>query len=283
MRWPGYKHVFFDCDSTLTTVEGIDVLANSTGQTQSVESLTRAAMDGQLDLKDVYGRRLQVLNPTRQQIREIRQVYKRHVVEDAAAVIAALQALGHKVYIISGGLAEPVTEFGVYLGVPRRQIRAVDIAYDQLAGVWWEGKADTSAVHERYQAYETGGLTASDGKGEIVSQLLGDQAGRSMLVGDGHSDLLAGRAVDLFVGFGGVVRRERVMTKAPVFIHSQSLAPVLALAAGPAGLRQLQDTPYRALAHTSAELIEGEGITFQDERLKAKFYRAVEATFNPPH
>ena len=23
MRWPPYKHVFFDCDSTLTTVEGI--------------------------------------------------------------------------------------------------------------------------------------------------------------------------------------------------------------------------------------------------------------------
>ncbi|MCC6606951.1 MAG: phosphoserine phosphatase, partial [Anaerolineae bacterium] len=32
MRWPPYKHVFFDCDSTLTTVEGIDVLAETAGK-----------------------------------------------------------------------------------------------------------------------------------------------------------------------------------------------------------------------------------------------------------
>jgi len=285
MRWPGYKHVFFDCDSTLTSVEGIDVLADSAGQTQSVEPLTRAAMEGKLDLNEVYDRRLQVVNPTRQQIRQIRQVYKRNVVEDAKAVIAALQVLGHKVYIISGGLAEPVAEFGVYLGVPRRQIRAVDVAYDELAGVWWEGAAQVAgnAAHERYQDYETGALTVSDGKGKIVRQLIGDQRGRSMLVGDGQSDLLAGHAVDLFVGYGGVVRREQVMAEAPIFIHCRSLAPVLALAVGPAGLQRLQDTAYRKLAGSSLRLIDGGQVSFQDERLRRKFQEAAEAALKPPH
>jgi len=134
MRWPHYEHVFFDCDSTLTTIEGIDVLADHAGKKWRVEVLTRAAMDGELDLEEVYGKRLLAVKPTREQIRNIRQAYKRNVVEDAAAVIAALQHLGHKVYIISGGLAEPVEEFGIFLGVPQENIRAVGVAYNQLSG-----------------------------------------------------------------------------------------------------------------------------------------------------
>ena len=58
MRWPHYEHVFFDCDSTLTAVEGIDVLAESAGKGQRVAVLTQAAMDGHVDLEDVYEKRL---------------------------------------------------------------------------------------------------------------------------------------------------------------------------------------------------------------------------------
>ena len=73
MRWPHYEHVFFDCDSTLTGVEGIDILAESAGKQWRVEVLTQAAMDGELDLEEVYGRRLQTVKPTRRQIRDIRR------------------------------------------------------------------------------------------------------------------------------------------------------------------------------------------------------------------
>src|SRR5690606_9937304 len=131
MRWPPYEHVFFDCDSTLTSVEGIDLLADSLGKKQRVEVLTQAAMDGTIDLEDVYAKRLRTLRPTRQQVLDLRHSYKNNMVEDAARVVAALQALGHKVYIISGGLAEPVEEFGISLGIPRERIRAVDIAYNE--------------------------------------------------------------------------------------------------------------------------------------------------------
>jgi phosphoserine phosphatase len=280
MRWPIYKHVFFDCDSTLTAVEGIDVLAESTGQGQSVEGLTQAAMNGQIDLQEVYGKRLEAVNPTRQQIRQIRRVYKRNVVEDAQDVIQLLQTLGHKVYIISGGLAEPVEEFGVSLGVPRHQIRAVNVNYDQLAGVWWEDgySSQTSGIQERYLGYDTGALTASEGKGEIVRQLIGDQKGRSLLIGDGHSDLLASQAVDLFTGYGGVVNRDLVLSRAPAFIHSRSLAPVLILAAGPAHLLKLRDGPYWALVLKTLNLVRSGGITFQNERLERKFNKALYAT-----
>jgi phosphoserine phosphatase len=220
MRWPHYDRVFFDCDSTLTAVEGIDVLAESVGKRWRVQVLTQAAMEGERDLEAVYARRLRAVKPTREQVRDIRRSYKRHAVEDAALVIAALHALGHEVYIISGGLAEPVEEFGVYLGVPRERIRAVGISYNQLSGDWWNSNKSDQSGHEEYLNYQEGALTVSDGKAQIIRELLGRQRGRSLLVGDGNSDLLAGQAVDLFVGDGGVVVRPRVLAQAPAFIHS---------------------------------------------------------------
>ncbi len=270
MRWPPFEHVFFDCDSTLTTVEGIDVLAETLGEQQRVAMLTQAAMDGEIDLAKVYGERLEALRPTRQQVLDLRHVYKRNMVEDAANVVAVLQALGHKVYIISGGLAEPVKEFGLSLGIPRERIRAVEIGYNELSGRWWE---ISETDDKQYMTHQEGALTISDGKAEIIRELLGDQHGRSMLIGDGHSDLLAGRAVDLFVGYGGVVARPIVREAAPAFISSQSLAPVLALAGGPVELRILSKwgMAYQSLSLKAQYLIHKGVVEFNNEQLERKF------------
>jgi len=272
MRWPHYEHVFFDCDSTLTAVEGIDVLAETTGKQAEIEHLTNLAMDGELDLEDIYAQRLQAINPTHAQIQQIRSVYKRHAVEDAAAVIAALQEMGHKIYIISGGLAEPVEEFGVYLGVPRERIRAVGVQYNKLSGSWWQSRNPG----EQYLAYQKGALTVSDGKAQIVKELLGQQHGRSLLIGDGNSDLLAGTAVDLFVGYGGVISRQRVLAEAPVFIHSRSLTPLLPLATGPAALKRLNN---QTLAQKAVTLIRTGQLTFKNEQLEQKFREACETIY----
>ncbi len=280
MRWPPYKHVFFDCDSTLTTIEGIDVLAETVGKKWRVEVLTNAAMDGKLDLEEVYAKRLRAVRPTHEQIQQIRADYKRHVVPDTQAVIAALQFLGHQVYIISGGLAEPVEEFGVFLGVPRQNIRAVQVDYDRLAGEWWYAETDfQKARKERYIDYEEGALTVSNGKAQIVKELLGTQNGRSLLIGDGSSDLLANHTVDLFVGFGGVIQRERVKAESPTFIHTPSLAPLLLLAAGPAAIRQTVNTPHEAVFQKAFNLTSTGAIDFNNERLKKKFQQAYQAVY----
>ncbi|MBP6015438.1 MAG: HAD-IB family phosphatase [Candidatus Promineofilum sp.] len=273
MRWPPFEHIFFDCDSTLTTVEGIDILAEKMGKRQGVEMLTQAAMDGTIELEDIYKKRLDTLNPTRQQVLDLRHDYKRNMVEDAARVVAALQALGHKVYIISGGLAEPVEEFGISLGIPRDRIRAVELAYNELSGQWWD-KSDTDSKH--YLKHAEGALTVSNGKAQIVRELLGDQLGRSLLIGDGQSDLVAGHSVDLFVGYGGVVARSNVKAEAPAFINSPSLAPLLGLAGGPAELRILSTwpMPYQSLSLKAQYLIHKGVVTFNDEHLESKFRRA---------
>jgi phosphoserine phosphatase len=223
--------IFFDCDSTLSAIEGIDELARLKGVEQRIVELTNAAMDGRIPLQEVYAERLRLLAPTRADLRAIEDAYKRTVVPDAREVIAGLQSLGRRVFIVSGGLADAVTGFGVWLGVPRELIRAVGLTYNQLSGRWWDYDTcnERGNPDEGYLMYDDGPLTTQHGKAEVI-KLMREKGRRAMLVGDGASDLAAAHAVNVFVGFGGVVVRPLVAANAPYFIRSAGLAPVMLLA-----------------------------------------------------
>ncbi len=224
--------VFFDCDSTLSHIEGIDELARLKGVEAHISALTNAAMEGQLPLQEVYAERLRLLSPTRADLKAIEDAYKQTVVPDARETIAALQALGRRVYIVSGGLADAVVGFGVWLGVPRERIYAVGLTYNRLSGKWWNYQRydEIDNPDESYLMYdEASPLTTQHGKAEVIRRLR-ERGCRAMLVGDGASDLAAAYAVNVFVGFGGVVVRPLVAANAPVFLRTASLAPVLLLA-----------------------------------------------------
>ncbi|MCS6909526.1 MAG: HAD-IB family phosphatase [Anaerolineales bacterium] len=259
-----FEIIIFDCDSTLCAVEGIDELARWAGKEAEVAELTRRAMNGELPLEAVYSRRLELLQPTREHLQRLARLYRETLIPDAAAVIQALQQAGREVFIVSGGLAEGVREFGLWLGLPGTNIHAVEIEYNQLAGRWWETWRHPGGrnPHEPYLAHDGGPLTLGKGKAEIIRKLRRHKRGRALLVGDGTSDLEASEAVDLFVGFGGVVSRERVRAAAPVFIHVAELAPVLTLA-----LRRTEvPAAFQDLYARGLSLIRDGQVTFQSRR-----------------
>ncbi|MCP3973273.1 MAG: HAD-IB family phosphatase [bacterium] len=276
VRWPEFSHVIFDCDSTLSTIEGIDVLATSLGLESEVAALTDAAMDGDAELDDVYRDRLAMLRPSKQAIADLRAAYKSHIVPAAREVIAALQEIEVEVYVVSGGLAEPVEEFATNLGIDPSHVRAVAARHDSLSGEWW--KSARQAVDEDYSGFDSGALTRSDGKAEIIAELLTGASGTSMLVGDGASDLQAAPAVDLFVGFGGVVTRDRVAAAAPIFITADTLAPVLPIAAGPGGRQRLASAAGRGTFSDGVARITSGEVLFRDAAQKAQLLAALNVT-----
>ncbi|MCY4146775.1 MAG: HAD-IB family phosphatase [Chloroflexi bacterium] len=270
--WRGCDLIFFDCDSTLSKIEGIDELARLKGKAARVGLLTNKAMDGELDLADVYGKRLQAIRPTRAQLKAIEARYWEALVDDAPAVIAALHNLGKRVYIISGGLTDAVRGFGRRLGVPPEQIRAVELEYNELSGDWWRYHEPGAQQAKTYLAYDRGPLTISDGKARIIAELASGQTGRRMMIGDGSSDLAASGAVDVFVGFGGVVTRERVQTESELFLRSKSLAAVLALAGGWRGWRMTQGGRFEAVYRKGITQARDAGLLrFRDERRREQF------------
>ena len=273
-RWTGYDLIFFDCDSTLSTIEGIDELAKLKGKEQRVSVLTNKAMNGDLDLAQVYGKRLKAIRPTRGQLKEVEELYYQTIVEDAREVVAALQVLGRHVFIISGGLIDAVRGFGRRLGVAGENIRAVELEYNELSGEWWRSD-NPGAQHQRtYLEYVEGPLTVSSGKPEIINELAGTRTGRRFMIGDGSSDLATRPVVDLFVGYGGVVARAKVKTESDVFIETPSLAPVLPLAGGSAGYAKVKGTPYQSVFEKGIRLVLEGGIVFKDAGQRALFESA---------
>jgi Haloacid Dehalogenase superfamily, subfamily IB, phosphoserine phosphatase-like len=273
-RWSSFDLIFFDCDSTLSAIEGIDELARFKGKEWRVGVLTQKAMDGDLDLSEVYGKRLQAIRPTRGQLKAIEERYWETLVADAREVIAALHFLGKQVFIISGGLAEPVRGFGARLGVAPENIRAVELEYNQLSGDWWRYYEPQTQTKQTYLDYNEGPLTVSSGKPAIVRELAAGKHGRKMMIGDGASDLATRPEVDLFVGFGGVVARQKVKDGSDAFVSINSLAPILPLAVGPAAYARLIGTPHQALYQRGVEMLTGDGVTIQNEELHAAFEQA---------
>ena len=102
-------------------------------------------------------------------------------------------------------------------------------------------------------------------------------AKRKMMIGDGASDLATRAVVDLFVGFGGVVARQKVKDGADAFVSINSLAPILPLAVGPAAYARLIGTPHQALYLRGVEMLSSEGVTIQSEELRAAFEQAFAA------
>ena len=276
-RWPAFDLVFFDCDSTLSTIEGIDELARLKGKEGRVGLLTNKAMDGELDLADVYGKRLKAIKPTLAQLKAVEERYWETLVEDAQEVIAALQFLGVRVFIISGGLIDAVKGFGRRLGVDPARVRAVELEYNELSGHWWDYHEPQAQQSKTYLDYSDGPLTVSSGKSAIIEELAEDLPGRRMMIGDGTSDLATSSMVDLFVGYGGVVAREKVKAESEIFVQTASLAVILPLAAGRRGWERLQGTEHESVYRKGImTALEAPLVVFRDQTLRERFIREFE-------
>lgn len=205
--------VVFDCDSTLAAVEGIDELAHA--HRDEVAALTEAAMRGELPLETVYGRRLEIVRPTRADLEALGRRYVEALVDDAREVVAALGECGIETCIVSGGLRPAVAAVARELGLDDSRVAAVDIFFD--------GRGE-------YVGFDDGSpLARSGGKREVLAAWSALPR-PVMLVGDGATDLEARDVVDLFVAYAGVRAHQRVIEGAGFAIRSRSLAPVLNLA-----------------------------------------------------
>jgi len=268
-RMRSFQHVFFDCESTLTTVEGIDELARIKGQFDYISELTRKAMDGEIELEAVYIERLKRLQPTRADLRLIARAYCENIVPNAKEVISALMAGGCEVSIISGGFLQSVVKFARWLGVSADNVRAVPIKFDELSGEWWRFDQTQYGDNpeEHFLDIAPTPLVETEGKRAVIEELAGNET-RTMLVGDGITDLEARQSVKLFVGFGGVVRRERVAQEADVFIESPGLEAIVPLALAEGRAKRLIGTEHEKVFQDGIDILKQGLVKFRNQTLK---------------
>lgn len=116
--------VCFDVDSTVIKEEGIDELARYCGKGEDVARLTKEAMQGSMTFQDALKRRLDIINPTQQQIREFIKTHPSTLSLGLTEFVEYLRNKGIEIYLVSGGfdcLIEPVAQ---QLGIPLRNVFA---------------------------------------------------------------------------------------------------------------------------------------------------------------
>ncbi len=204
--------ICFDCDSTLSKIEGIDELGRKSGMLAELAALTDSAMNGELALEQVYGKRLEMIRPDMTLLLAVSELYIEQMVPGVEQVFQSILASQKQVHIISGGIRQAILPLAKKLGLDEDHVHAVDIYFDEKG---------------QYQSFdESSPLARSGGKAEVCRQIA--EKGESLLmVGDGITDLEAKQAGATVIGFGGVVKRPLVVEKADHFIDQNSLLPVL--------------------------------------------------------
>lgn len=209
--------VIFDCDSTLSTIEGIEEIARE--HRAEIEVMTEEAMRGVVPLEAVYGRRLELVRPPRGRVLALGQRYIDTLVPGTREAVIALQQAGVHVRIISGGLKPAVLVLARALGIADEAVDAVDVYF-----------GDDGA----YSGFDVASpLAASGGKRTVIETFSQEVPRPIMLVGDGATDQEAQPAVDAFVAFAGVAYRPAVVAAADFVIRDRSLSPIVDLALNP--------------------------------------------------
>jgi len=185
--------IIFDCDSTLTTIEGLDTLAHLKGIERKVAAITQKAMNGEVDFETALAMRLKLLAPTEQDILWLGNQYILNETKNAQKTIAQFSCKGFTPYIVSGGLQKACEIFGIHLGIKK----------ENIFGEILDKKATIKAI--------------------LDANLAKNAKYFSVFVGDGANDLAAKDIVDYFIGFGGVKIRAVVKQKSECYIETEDL------------------------------------------------------------
>ncbi len=211
---PPYGTLVFDCDSTLSSIEGIDELAGP--RKPEIAALTERAMAGEVPLEAVYGKRLELLRPSRAAIEALGAQYVATALPHAVELVRALRSLGKRVCILSGGIRQAVFALADHLGVDPSDVHAVDVFHGRDGS--YAGFDDESP------------LARAGGKLEVLRSIARvDRRGGVVLIGDGATDLEAAPSARRFIAYGGVVRRKDVFARAVVTCDAPDLAALLPL------------------------------------------------------
>ena len=205
---------FFDCDGTLSLIEGIDVLASMNNVGEEVRRITQRCMGSTgLSLKD-YRQRLEYVQPNLLQLQHLANLYRARRAEGALETIRLLQYLEKNIYIISAGIRTAVLPLATDLGIPAEHVLAVDVEMDEYG---------------HYAGFdEHSDLVSKEGKNRQILKIIKNNQ-RTLLIGDGLSDWETNTVVTRFVGFSGLNPKEWVQTHSDFFINDTSMYPLINL------------------------------------------------------
>lgn len=177
--------VVLDVDSTLIQNEMIDLLAEEAGVVEQVASITRQAMEGDLDFEEALRQRVKLLAGL--DVASIDRVSERiELTPGARTFVATLKKLGMTVGVVSGGFTVFTDRLKERLGLDHAEANELEVVNGRLTGEL------------------VGRIVDRRRKAEVLVELCeryGVPVEQSVAVGDGANDLDLLAAAGLGVAF----------------------------------------------------------------------------------
>lgn len=163
----------FDMDSTLIEAEVIDELAKAAGVGKQVAAITEQAMQGEIDFKESFKRRLSLLKGLPETVLE-KIANELPLTEGAESLFAELKKLGYRTAILSGGFTYFAKRLQQQLKIDYVYANELEIVDGKLTGVPIEPIVDAKR------------------KADLLKELAikeGISLEQTIAVGDGANDL----------------------------------------------------------------------------------------------
>ena len=213
-----HKLACFDMDSTLIEQEVIVELAKTAGIGEQVETITEAAMRGEMDFDESFAQRVALLQGIPTSVLD--EICSRLTLSTGAlATISALKALGYHTVLVSGGFTYFARYIAEQLGIDEVHANPLDIEEGEVTG--------------HIQLPIINGAK----KAAIVThtaERLGIAMSQVVCVGDGANDLPMMALADLGVAFNA---KPIVQARADAAINVTGLEGVLYALGYPAFVR----------------------------------------------
>ncbi len=216
LKLSDFKLIAFDMDSTLISIECVDEIADAVGRKAEVAAITEAAMRGEItDFKDSLRRRVALLKGVT--VADMERVYteRLQINPGAAELIAACQAAGLKVLLVSGGFT--------YFADRVKERLNIDFARSNLLEI--ENGALTGQLVDQCWGDICDGAEKRRTLLEVAS-LLGIEPSQCIAMGDGANDLPMMGAAGLSVAYHA---KPKVREQAMVAINEGGLDRLLEL------------------------------------------------------
>ncbi|KKQ92368.1 MAG: hypothetical protein UU16_C0003G0004 [Candidatus Woesebacteria bacterium GW2011_GWA2_40_7] len=207
-----YDSVVFDVDSTLVTFEGLDFLAKLKGKEKELSKITKSAMNGDMSMRESMERKMRAISPDFEDIVKMGNEYIKNITPGALETIKILKTNGIQTWILTGNFQPAVGMLANFLGIKSTNVITNNIFFDE---------------NKKYLSFDRENPLSNNGGKAIKINEFKNKMGKTVLIGDGSTDLEAKESVNLFIGFGGVIFRPKIKAASKIYITEPNLMTII--------------------------------------------------------
>lgn len=208
------KNVILDFDSTIMTLESIEVILegiliaalDGNEKMAQIKVLTDKGMAGEISFGECLKGQLGIAKP---HFRDIERFVEAHcpssISRDMKELVEECLSKGINVYILSGGFSDVIYPFADYLGIPRENVHAVNVNWND------NGSFDCVCRANKF----------GDSKLIGARKIANCFKERTLAIGDGFTDyeLYQEGIVSDFVAYAEHAERKAVLAVAPKVVR----------------------------------------------------------------